>query len=93
MDKSFDELLKPVREDIDRIDKELLPLFLARMECSNRVAEIKEAYGIPVFNPEREAAIIERVRKEAGEMGDYAALFYKAVMDISKKLQQDRREK
>ena len=92
MDKSFDELLKPVREDIDRIDKELLPLFVARMECSSRVAEIKEAYGIPVFNPEREAAIIERVRKEAGEMGDYAALFYEAVMDISKKLQEDRRK-
>lgn len=93
MSKSFDELLKPVREDIDRIDRELLPLFLARMECSARVAEIKEAHGIPVYDPVREAAIVEGVRKKAGEMGDYAALFYEAIMDISKKLQQDRRNK
>ena len=92
MSKSFDELLKPVREDIDRIDKELLPLFLARMECSRRVAEIKEAHGIPVLNAEREAAIIERVRAEAGDMGDYAAEFYSAIMAISRKLQDDRRK-
>ena len=34
--KSFDELLLPVRNDIDRIDKELLKLFTERMHCSER---------------------------------------------------------
>ena len=37
--KSFDELLLPVRNDIDRIDKELLKLFTERMQCAERVAE------------------------------------------------------
>ena len=32
--KSFDELLLPVRNDIDRIDKELLKLFTERMQCA-----------------------------------------------------------
>ncbi len=36
--KSFDELLLPVRNDIDRIDKELLKLFTERMQCAERVA-------------------------------------------------------
>ena len=47
--KSFDELLLPVRNDIDRIDKELLKLFTERMQCAERVAEIKRKAGIPVL--------------------------------------------
>lgn len=43
--KSFDELLLPVRNDIDRIDKELLKLFTERMQCAERVAEIKPQGG------------------------------------------------
>ena len=43
--KSFDELLLPVRNDIDRIDKELLKLFTERMQCAERVAEIKRKAG------------------------------------------------
>lgn len=52
--KSFGELLAPVREEIDAIDKQLLPLFIARMKCSKKVADIKIANNIPVLNPERE---------------------------------------
>ena len=52
--KSFDELLLPVRNDIDRIDKELLKLFTERMQCAERVAEIKRKAGIPVLNAARE---------------------------------------
>ena len=36
--KSFDELLLPVRNDIDRIDKELLKLFTERMQCAEQTA-------------------------------------------------------
>ena len=32
--KTFDALLLPVRQDIDRIDKQLLQLFIERMACS-----------------------------------------------------------
>ena len=55
--KSFDELLLPVRNDIDRIDKELLKLFTERMRCAERVAEIKRKAGIPVLNAAREQVI------------------------------------
>lgn len=87
MEKSFDELLRPVRDDIDRIDKQLLPLFLERMECSARVAQIKEAHGIPVYNAQREQEILRRVKAEAGDMGDWAAAFYAAIMAISRESQ------
>lgn len=83
--KSFDELLLPVRNDIDRIDKELLKLFTERMQCAERVAEIKRKAGIPVLNAAREQVILDRVKKEAGEYGDSAVALYSAIMSISRR--------
>lgn len=82
--KTFDELLLPVRNDIDRIDKQLLQLFIERMQCSERVAEIKRGAGIPVLNAAREQAILDRVRGEAGEYGDSAVALYSSIMAISR---------
>ena len=82
--KSFDELLLPVRNDIDRIDKELLKLFTERMQCAERVAEIKRKACIPVLNAAREQVILDRVKKEAGEYGDSAVALYSAIMSISR---------
>lgn len=82
--KTFDELLLPVRKDIDRIDKQLLKLFVERMQCSERVAEIKRGAGIPVLNAAREQAILDRMHEEAGEYGDSAVALYSAIMAISR---------
>ena len=82
--KSFDELLLPVRNDIDHIDKELLKLFTERMQCAERVAEIKRKAGIPVLNAAREQVILDRVKKEAGKYGDSAVALYSAIMSISR---------
>ena len=82
--KTFDELLLPVRNDIDRIDKQLLQLFIERMQCSERVAEIKRKAGIPVLNAAREQVILDRVRRDAGEYGDSAVALYSAIMSISR---------
>lgn len=82
--KTFDELLLPVRQDIDRIDKQLLPLFIARMQCAERVAELKKQAGMPVHDPLREQVILDRVREEAGAYGESAAALYSAIMEISR---------
>lgn len=87
--KTFDELLLPVRNDIDRIDKQLLQLFIERMQCSERVAEIKRGAGIPVLNAAREQVILDRVRKDAGVYGDSAVALYSAIMAISRARQHD----
>lgn len=88
-EREYQEKLAQVRQDIDAIDQELLPLFLRRMRCSERVAALKGAAGQPVYHPERERRILERVRQEAGEMGEQAAAFYAALMAISRARQQD----
>ena len=86
--KTFAELLAPVRDEIDAIDKQLLPLFIERMKCSKKVADIKIANNIPVLNPEREKIILDRVRAEAGEeFGASAADLYASIMSISRAYQ------
>ena len=76
--------LEKIREEIDGIDGQLLPLFLRRMDCSRRVAQLKSQAGQPVFSAPREQAILDRVRREAGDDGDAAAALYASIMAISR---------
>ena len=83
-EKEFQRQMACQREEIDRIDQELLPLFLKRMECSRQVAEIKRAAGKPVLSPQREQEILDRVRVQAGDLGGSAAALYQSIMSISR---------
>ena len=56
----YEARLGKLREEIDQIDGELLPLFLRRMDCSQRVAQLKKEAGMAVFAPQREQAILEQ---------------------------------
>lgn len=52
--------LDDARIEIDRIDTQIKPLFLERMQCAEGIAAIKAETGGDVFAPDRERAIIER---------------------------------
>ncbi len=83
-EQEFQEKLAVERREIDRIDRELLPLFLERMGCVERVGELKRQAGKPVHNAAREQEIIDRVSRRAGELGGSAAELYRAIMAISR---------
>ena len=42
--------LDTLRDEIDKIDKELLPLFLKRMDLCSGVADYKRSVGKPVLD-------------------------------------------
>ena len=54
--------LKEIRGEIDAIDAELLPLFLRRMKCAERVAAVKREQKLPVFNEKREREILDGMK-------------------------------
>lgn len=81
--------LKPIRDEIDEIDKELVELFKRRMECSKKVARFKMENGMQIFNPERENEVLDNVEEEAGEFGGSARLLYSSIMELSRALQHD----
>ena len=81
--------LKPIRDEIDAIDSELIELFKRRMECSKKVAQYKLENGMQIFNPERESQVLDNVEERAGEFGGGARLLYSSIMELSRALQHD----
>lgn len=70
--------LDELRVKIDSIDDTLLELYNERMELVHQVGELKNTTGAPIYRPEREQAILNRLKKKnKGKLTDAAieALF------------------
>jgi chorismate mutase len=59
-----DGALDEWRRRIDTIDEQLMRLLNSRSACAVEVGRIKRALGLPIYSPEREASILERVMRE-----------------------------
>lgn len=89
----MNEQLRALRDEIDRVDEALLPLILKRMEIAARVAEVKKEAGLPVYDPAREKAILDRVSEKAGKaFGRYARGVYQKIMEMSRACQTERQK-
>ncbi len=60
-----DSALAPLRTQIDAIDRELLALLNRRAGLALDVGEIKRAFAMPAFRPEREAAVIDGLKQRS----------------------------
>lgn len=70
--------LDDLRVKIDSIDDSLLKLYNERMELVHQVGELKNTTGAPIYRPEREQSILNRLKKQNdGKLTDAAidALF------------------
>ena len=77
--------IKNVRGEIDRIDHQLVDLFLKRLDIVAQVAASKRERGAPVNDPAREREILSRVAGEVGpEYENGARLFFSTLFSISK---------
>lgn len=65
MTRGMDEL----RTEIDAVDQQLVALLAKRKQLVAEVGETKASLGLPVYVPEREAAMISARRKQAKEAG------------------------
>jgi len=65
--------LDELRLKIDNIDNTLLDLYNERMELVHQVGTLKNSEGTPVYRPEREKAILNRLhKKNSGKLTDIA---------------------
>ncbi len=86
--------LNELRNDINRIDGDILNLFLQRMELAGQVADYKRANNLPIYQPQREREILKKVADTAGpEMGGYAKVLFSMLMELSKSAQNRRNNK
>lgn len=81
------ELLE-LRKEIDRIDMQIVDLFLKRMELCKQVAIYKSRNGLCINVPGREEEVLHSVQVHAGdEMSEYALRLYATLLELSKDYQ------
>ncbi len=84
--------LDKLRQEIDKIDKNLVDLFEKRIDIVSRVADYKREHGISVLDQKREDQLIE---KNVSYLSDQSLSmdterFFRALMEISRDYQSRR---
>ena len=80
--------INDIRKEIDEIDKELVDLYIRRMNCSARVAEYKREHGMPVLDASRERALLNKISELSGsELEGYTRTLYSTILDLSRSYQ------
>ena len=77
------------REKIDELDVQIVRLINQRAEAARAIGELKRAADLPVYEPQREQAVFDRVRAaNPGPWGDADLLHvYERIIDVMRTLQ------
>lgn len=84
--------LQSLREEIDRLDEVIVRLLDRRARCAYAIGRLKHAQGLPIYEPQREASVIARVKelniKLGGPLDEHAiARLYERIMDEARRIQ------
>ena len=83
--------LNELRQEMDRIDDQLVQLFDARMDVAAQIADYKKAHQLPILHPAREREKLQDVAKKAGpEMANYTRVLYSMLFELSRSYQSKR---
>lgn len=81
--------LEEARKIINKVDSQMAELFVERMRAAETVFEYKKEFGLPILDPQREEAVIEKnsalIDDEA--IKGYYIDFIKNVMSVSRAYQ------
>lgn len=61
--------LDELRDQIDEVDKLMVELLSRRLALVEKVGEVKSKHGLPIYAPDREAAMLASRRAEAEKQG------------------------
>jgi len=80
------------RQEINRLDRELLRIFNERAQLALHIGEIKKELGLPVYDPEREKRIFEAMTAaNPGPLESDAIIrLFERVIDESRRLERSR---
>ena len=84
--------LESLRDEIDRIDEVVVRLLDRRARCAYAIGRIKREQGLPIYEPQREATVIARVKALnialGGPLDEHAiARLYERIMDEARRIQ------
>ena len=79
------------RNQIDELNQGLLELLNERARCALEIGKIKHAKGDPIYAPDRETKILNRIKElNQGPLSHEAAQrIFRQIIDESRRLEQD----
>jgi chorismate mutase-like protein len=82
--------LEALRTAIDEIDQRLLELLAERVQVVMAVGEYKRKHGLPIYDPERERSILDRLAGAAPRPldGETVRRVFERLIDESRRLEQ-----
>lgn len=84
------EELQQYREEIDRIDRELVELFCQRMAVTGQVGQYKLERGLPVLDAARERQVLQnKAQLVDGDLRPGVTTLFQTIMSISRRQQRD----
>ncbi len=87
-----DSPLTDIRSRLDAIDEQIVTLLHERAKLSLAAGRIK-AGQLPVYQPEREKLLLEKITRQEGPLPKKALLtIYTEILRASRKLQTDNHE-
>lgn len=84
--------LEPLRDEIDRIDRQVVELLARRKQVIQKVTEVKQEHDLPTHHPAREENLITARRHQAVQAGldpDYVEELFRTVLRHSRAGQLD----
>lgn len=81
--------LLEVRTAIDAVDQKILELLRERLTLVMKVGEIKRVHSAPIYDPERERLVIERLLGGAGAPLDAQLVkrVFSAIIEESRRIE------
>lgn len=78
-----------LRRRIDQIDEQLVQLLSARAECALAIGRDKKAAGLDIYQPSREAEVLEHVQRvNPGPLDDEAVKrLFERIIDEARRLE------
>ncbi len=77
--------IQDLRQEIDRIDDQLVQLFAQRMEVSAQIADYKKKQNMPIFVPAREREKLASVSQKVDpELASHVKVLYSLLFELSR---------
>lgn len=83
------DALDQLRQRIDALDEQLVALLNQRASCALQIGRLKEAAGVPVYQPSREAEVLANVRRHNAGPLDAEAMtrLFERIIDEARRLE------
>jgi monofunctional chorismate mutase len=76
--------LDELRQEVDRIDDEIILLLSKRLDLAESIADLKHSASLPIYSPEREACILSRLPSEIHRQ------VFRVILEVSREIQAEK---